>query len=177
MSAEPEGRRSIWRRLIPLLIVIAIVLAIVVQRLQSPEEGSGDVNPLVSVTFPANVEAGSVNTAAVRVQNPSASDITNLFVSFSLLGAAGGEDLPTPIVGGVVQKGEPVVVSVEPEPVARAGDVRFGFGELAAGEEMTIEFELRVPQIPGPAANSVVAYDGGLTDRAGGAKLETMVDP
>ena len=176
MSVETGERRSPGRRLIPLLVV-AVVFAVVVQRLRSPEEGSGDLKPVVSVDFPANVDAGSVHTATVRVENPGASDIPSLFISFSLLGTAGGESLPTPIVGGPSGNGQSAVVSIDPKPVAEGGGVRFGFGELTAGDEITIEFDLRAPGITGPAANSVVAYDGELTDRAGGASLETTVEP
>lgn len=177
MAVEPGEGRSTRRRLVPLLLVVAVVFAIVVQRFRSPDEGSGDVNPVVSVGFPANVEAGSVHTATVRVENPSASDIPSLFVSFSLLGAAGGENLPTPIVGGPSEHGKSAVVSIDPEPIAEGGGVRFGFGELASGGEITIQFELRSPETTGPAANSVVVYDGELPDHAGGASIETTVEP
>lgn len=177
MAVEPGEGRSTKRRLIPLLLVVAVVFAIVVQRLRSPEEGSGSLKPVVTVDFPANVEAGSVNTAIVTVENPSASDIPSLFVSFSLLGTAAGERLPTPIVGGPSENGQPAIVSIDPEPIAEGAGVRFGFGELASGDEVTIEFELRAPEITGPAANSVVAYDGELADRSGGASLETTVEP
>ncbi|MEA2517364.1 MAG: hypothetical protein QOG16_1202, partial [Actinomycetota bacterium] len=42
-------------------------------------------------------------------------------------------------------------------------------------EAMTVVFELRVPEQPGPAANSVSAYPGEHPDRAKGVRLGTEV--
>ena len=175
MAVAPPERRSPWRRLTPFLVIIVFFIGLAIFRLGNPTGGAGDLEPVVTVEFPAIVEAGSVHTAILEVTNPSASDIKALFVSFSLVGTAGGEDLPTPIVGAVTGGLSPVV-AIEPEPSAVGEGVRFGFGILAAGETRTIEFSLRAPQIVGRAANSVVVYDGQRPERAGGALLETMVE-
>lgn len=172
-EAEPRGP-SPFRRWLPLLVV-ALIGVVAVWRFNRPE-GAGALNPVVSARFPANVESGAVETAIITVQNPSASEIENLFVSFSQLGTAGGADLPTPIVGGVTSEGGSSVLSIDPKPEASGGGVRFGFGDLPPGEELEVKFELRVPEETGPAANSVVVYDGSVPDRAGGTKIETIVE-
>ena len=172
-EAPPRGRSPI-RRWLPLLFV-ALIAVVAVWRFNRPE-GAGELNPVVSARFPANVEAGALERATITVQNPSASDIENLFVSFSQLGTAGGADLPTPIVGGIADDGGSPVLSIDPKPSASGGGVRFGFGELPAGEELEVEFELRMPEETGPAANSIVVYDGSVPDRAGGTKMETIVE-
>ena len=176
MSVEAPPRRSLFRRLLPLLIVLVIIGILTTQRLRDPEGSETELNPVVTADFPPNVEAGSIHTATITIENPSATDIDTLFVSFATLGAAGGDDLPTPIVGGPAIGGASAVVSVEPEPVATGGGVRFGFGELAAGEELIVDFDLRVPETTGPAANSIVVYDGSVPDRSGGSKIETIVE-
>jgi hypothetical protein len=168
---EPE-RRSLLRRFAPLLAIAVFFVGIAIFRLGNPTEGVGELDPVATVEFPATVEAGSVQTAIVEVTNPSASDIGALFVSFSLVGVGGGEDVPTPIVGPAA---EPAVVAVEPEPSAEGEGVRFGFGELRAGETTVIEFQLRIPETSGRAANSIVVYDGERPERGGGVLLETTV--
>ena len=172
-EAPPRGR-SPFRRWLPVL-VFALIAVVAVWRFNRPES-SGEIDPVVSASFPANVESGAVETARVTVRNSSASDIANLFVSFSQLGTAGGADLPTPIVGGITSHGGSPVLSIDPKPSASGGGVRFGFGELPAGEELEVEFELRMPEQTGPAANSIVVYDGSVPDRAGGTKIETIVE-
>jgi hypothetical protein len=163
--------------MLPLLIVLIVVGILTTQRLRDPEGSQTEIDPVVTADFPANVEAGSTYTARIDIENPSASDIDSLFVSFSTLGAVGGEDLPTPIVGGAPSTtGDSPVVSITPEPVATGGGVRFGFGPLEAGEDTTVDFELRVPEETGPAANSIVVYDGAVPERSGGTKIETIVE-
>jgi hypothetical protein len=176
MAAEAPPRRSLFRRLLPLLIVLLVIGLLTTQRLRDPESSESELNPVVTADFPANVEAGSVHTATITIENPAASDIENLFVSFATLGTAGGKDLSTPIVGGVPSGRESPVVSIDPQPSATGGGVRFGFGELSGEEEMTVEFELRVPETTGPAANSIVVYDGAVPERSGGSKIETIVE-
>ena len=177
MVEEPAERRSLPRGLVPLLVAVAVLGVIVFNRLQASDGGAGAQNPVLSIDFPTTAEAGSVQTAVLTIENPAASDIEALFVSFSTLAVAGGEELPTPIVSGGVPRKESAVVSVEPEPTAVGEGVRFGFGPLEAGAGRTIRFDLRLPETTGPAANSVAVYDGAIPERATGASLEVTVEP
>ena len=164
------------RRLLPLLIAALVVGAFAFFRAGSPE-GIGDQKPVLTIQFPEIGEAGSVQTAVLEVENPAASDIGALFVSFSALAAPGGEDFPTPIVAGRVAGQEPAIVDIEPNPLVREAGVRFGFGPLEAGETRTISFDLRLPDTAGEAANSVAVYDGEVPERGTGGRLEITVDP
>ena len=176
MAVDARGERSVPRRLLPLLIVILVFGGLAVTQLRTSEEGAGEQKPVVSVDFPATAEAGSIQTAVVNVQNPAASDIESLFVSFSALAVAGGEDFPTPIVGGALTGKDSAVIDVQPEPVAEGEGVRFGFGPLEAGETTTIRFELRMPETTGPAANSIAVYDGTIPERSSGDSIEVTLE-
>ena len=169
--------RSLPRRLLPLLVLVILLGALVVSRLRGSEEGVGSQKPLLTIDFPAIGEAGSVQTAVLEVENPAASDIGALFVSFSALAAPGGEDFPTPIVAGRATGEEPAIVDIEPNPLVREAGVRFGFGPLEAGKTKTIRFDLRLPETAGEAANSVAVYDGEVPERGTGGRLEITVDP
>ena len=159
-------------------MLAALVLGgIAISQLRGSEEGVGDQKPVLSIDFPTIGEAGSVQTAVLEVHNPAASDIGALFVSFSELAAPGGEDFPTPIVTARVAGQEPSIVNIEPNPTVREAGIRFGFGPLAAGATRTISFELRLPETPGEAANSVAVYDGEVPERGTGGRLEITVDP
>ena len=159
----------------PLLVVMALLGIVVFSRLGASEEGAGAQDPILTIDFPATSEVGSVETAELTIENPAASDIGALFVSFSALAVGGGEELPTPIVGGAT--GRSAVVDVEPEPSAVGEGVRFGFGPLESGQSRTIRFELRMPETSGPAANSIAVYDGEIPERATGGSLEVTVEP
>lgn len=165
-------RRTLPRRLLPLLIVVVLFGALAVSQLRNSEEGLGEQKPVLTVEFPTTGETGSVQTVVLTVENPAASDIESLFVSFSALATAGGEGFPTPIVAGKVAGAESSIVDIEPQPVAQGEGVRFGFGPLEAGETRTIRFDLRMPQITGDAANSIAVYDGTLPERASGGSIE-----
>lgn len=139
------------------------------------ETGKG--RPIVSVGFAAQSAAGSVSTATVRVRNPGPGDMARIVVAFAYVGpAAGGEELPTPIVGPALRRKLSAVVKVHPEPRARSRDrVVYVFDGLAEGESAILHFDLRVPDEPGIAANSVTVYDGDDPERAAGGRLETLV--
>lgn len=176
MATDIGERRALPRGLVPLLLVLFGFGALAVSQLRSSEEGIGDQKPVVTVDFPATAEAGSVQTAVVHVENPAASDIESLFVSFSALAAPGGEDFPTPIVTGRVPGAESAVVDIEPAALVREEGVRFGFGLLESGASKTIRFDLRMPEITGAAANSVAVYDGTVPERSAGASIEVTVE-
>ena len=159
-----------------MLIVVVVFGGLAVTQLRSSEEGLGEQKPVVTIDFPATAETGSVQKAVLTIENPAASDIESLFVSFSALAVAGGEDFPQPIVTADVAGAESSVVDVEPEPVAQGEGVRFGFGPLEAGETMTISFDLRMPETTGNAANSIAVYDGTLPERATGGSIETSLE-
>ena len=176
MDQQLSERRSLPRRLMPLLIVVVVLGFIVFSRLRASDEGAGAQKPVVSIAFPTTADAGSVETAVIEVTNPAASEIGSLFVSFSSVAAAGG-DLPTPIVTAAPRKDSPVL-SIEPRPTAVGGGrVRFGFGPLGPGDTRTIRFELRLPETTGPAANSVAVYDGEIPERGTGGSIEVTVEP
>lgn len=127
-------------------------------------------DPLITVEFPATVEAGSVEDAVFHVENPGPGDMDSLFLAFARVGTE------VPIVEAGVDKVNPSIVSIDPEPVALTPDaVVFRFEGLAEGEATTITFSLRIPDITGDVANSVVAYAGEDDTRARGIRLSTQV--
>ena len=155
------------------VVLLGIAALVAISRMRTTDEAP--VAPEVTVAFPDSVEAGSVHTATFTIRNPGPRDLSVLFVSFSLVGVPGAEDQPNPLVQGA-GKGASSVVEVRPVPTAVGGGVRFAFGSLAAGESTTVEFDLRAPDGPGPAANSVLVYDGRDPEVAAGVKLATTVD-
>ncbi|MDQ4064670.1 MAG: hypothetical protein M3161_01335, partial [Actinomycetota bacterium] len=81
-----------------------------------------------------------------------------------------------PIVDAGIDKENPNIVTIDPEPVAvDPNAVIFRFVGLEEGQSTTITFSLRIPEITGEAANSVVAYAGEDDDRARGIRLSTQV--
>jgi hypothetical protein len=142
----------------------------------SPDVTQGGQSlPVPSVRFPATAPAGSAQTAELMIENPGPGDIQALFVAFSRVGQAGGQELPPPIVDVVPRGQRSAVIDVEPEPEAVGDGVRFRFGPLEEGSSTTIRFELRVPEETGVAANSVQVYDGADPERSRGVLLETEV--
>ncbi|MEA2499298.1 MAG: hypothetical protein QOH26_1703 [Actinomycetota bacterium] len=138
---------------------------------------SGKGFPKPSIEFPATSPSGSVQTAVLTIENPGPGDIDSLFVTFVLASPLAGEDLPAPIANGGPGGKDPNVISISPKPVAvDATGVNYRFEALAEGETTTITFELRVPDQPGPAANSVLVSDGAEIERARGVRLQTEVE-
>lgn len=138
---------------------------------------SGRGLPVVSVEFPETAPPGSVQDAVLQIENPGPGDIEFLSVTFTLVGPRQGQrDFPVPIVGPGNPTDHPNVEEVVPEPRAISEDgVVFNFGPLAEGAETTITFRLRLPDRPGPAANSVQVSDGQELERARGVRLEILV--
>jgi hypothetical protein len=136
---------------------------------------SGMGKPIVSVDFPATVEAGSVHTAELRVDNPGPGDIQVLIVSFSALGSP-TEGMHDPLVE--VGRGDhsPSVVGVDPAPedVSEGGTI-YRFEGLDVDDSKTISFRLRAPEVGGVVANSLIVYDGTEVQRAKGVRIETRV--
>ena len=139
------------------------------------EAGHGFPRP--SIEFPATAPAGSVQTAVLTIENPGPGDIDSLFVTFVLASPMGGGDIPMPIANGGPGGRDPNVVSISPKPVGvdDAG-VNYRFEGLPEGESTEITFELRVPERPGIAANSVVVSAGEEIERARGVRLQTEVE-
>src|SRR5688572_13863788 len=131
----------------------------------------------MTVEFPEASEPGSVQTATFTIHNPSEERMESVFLAFARVGPAqGGDPLPYPIVDPGVKHENPAIVSIDPEPDASSSDaVVFRFAGLDPGETMTIGFDLRIPDVPGPAANSVSVYPGEHPDRAKGVRLDTEV--
>lgn len=155
-----------------LAAVLALALFVASRDLPADEAGRPDI----TVEFPATSEPGSVQTATFTITNPGP-DMRTLFISFARVGpAAGGGELPRPLVDAGARHENPAIVSIEPEPEATSIEgVVFAFGPLASDETMTISFDLKVPEDRGPAANSVTAYAGDEPERARGVRLETEV--
>ncbi len=153
--------------------------------------GGGDPNltdagkgkPEVAVDFPETTTPASIHEAIVRITNPGPGDIGTVAVAFAFIGPTSGQtEFPVPIVPLGAKGKNPAVVSVSPEPTGISDDgTVYTFGPLGGaprlpeGDEVTIVFELRVPEEPGPAANSVQAYDGNEFDRARGVRMTTEV--
>jgi hypothetical protein len=134
--------------------------------------------PELSLQFPETTEAGSTATAVLTVTNPGPEAMSQVVVAFIRVGPGGGSsELPTPIVDGAARRRNPAIVSITPEPNAISlPAVEFTFDGLAEGESRDIEFELRIPEVRGPAANSVTVYEGSDPQRARGIRLQTMVE-
>lgn len=138
---------------------------------------SGEGLPRLSLAFPEAVRSGTTETAVVEVTNPGPGGMDSIIISFSRVGAAGGTELPAPIVDSGVGGRNPAVVAIEPEPNSVSSDaVVFAFDGLEEGESVTIEFTLRMPDERGPAANAIIVYDGQDVGRARGMRLETVVE-
>jgi hypothetical protein len=54
--------------------------------------------------------------------------------------------------------------------------VLYTFEGLDEGESGTFIFDVKVPEQPGTAANSVQVYDGQELERASGVRVETTVE-
>jgi hypothetical protein len=160
---------------IGLALVAVVALALFIGNREVPESEAG--RPEIAVEFPEVSEPGSIQTATFTITNPSDEPMASTFMAFTRVGpAAGGEPLPLPIVDPGAKHENPAIVSIDPEPDASSIDaVVFRFPGLDPGEAMTVVFELRVPEQPGPAANSVSAYPGEHPDRAKGVRLGTEV--
>jgi hypothetical protein len=140
------------------------------------ESGKGFPEP--SIEFPATAAPGSVQEAVLTVKNPGPGDIPSLFVTFVLVGPGSpGQEFPRPILNGGPRGKDPNVISISPEPVAvDEQGINYRFEGLPEGEEVTIEFRVKVPMERGPAANSVTVSDGEDVERARGVRLETVVE-
>lgn len=138
---------------------------------------SGLGRPYVTVEFPETVEPGTTHDARVTIENPGPGDMDSVVVAFLRVGPAqGGEPLPVPLVDAGARGGNPAIVAIEPEPRGTSPDaVVFTFGQLPERESTTITFSLKIPDVTGPAANSVQAYAGEDPSRARGARLETDI--
>jgi hypothetical protein len=137
---------------------------------------SGKGKPQVAIEFPEQVQALSVTELVVTVTNPGPGDMTGFSIEFSLVGKAGEETLPTPLVAPGARERSPSIDGVEPEPngVSLEG-VRFFFGPLEEGESTDVRFEVKAPEEPGIAANAVIVSDVEEIDRSRGVRLLTEV--
>lgn len=141
-----------------------------------PTTETGKGLPELTVTFPELVDAGSLQTVEIEISNPGPGDMQSLVVSFSRVGVGGGEELPEPLVDVAIRGQEQQVISIEPSPTSISADgVVYVFDGLAEGESTTIHFEVRVPNVDGRVANSVVIYDAQDVERARGVSLEAEV--
>lgn len=156
-----------------LLALLALGVYVGNRGVPASEEG----RPEITVVFPETSDPGSVQTATFTITNPGSERMESVFMAFARVGPAqGGDPLPHPIVDPGAKHTNPAIVSIRPEPDASSIDaVVFRFAGLDAGETMTVEFDLKVPETPGPAANSVSVYPGEHIDRAKGVRLDTEV--
>jgi hypothetical protein len=165
---------------VPRSLAAALVLVLALSacyRDASNLSASGEGLPQVAVEFPETSAPGSVHTAALEIVNPGPGDIERLAVSFALVGAPAAQGLPVTLVGAAGGGRRDTVLGVSPRPMSVSPDgVVYRFEGLAEGESVTIEFELRVPDTPGVAANSVIVSDDSDPSRARGARLETTVE-
>lgn len=144
---------------------------------------TGPGQPQLELSFPAKAASSTVETATLVVTNPGPENIETLVVSFSLVGSAGGT-VSEPLVASGARKRSPSIADVRPEPGGVSLDgVVFRFAGpssspvLAAGEEIGLEFDIRVPRRPGLSASSVQVYAGEDSERGQGVRLETEVLP
>ena len=158
---------------IGLAIIAIVAIALFIAQRDVASEG----RPEIRVDFPAASEPGSTQTATFTITNPGPQRMQSVFLAFARVGpAAGGGQIPLPIVDAGARHENPAIVSIDPEPDAISIEgVVFRFAGLDGGESMTVSFDLVIPGQPGPAANSVTAYPGEDPERARGVRLETEV--
>ncbi len=156
------------------VVFVIILVLFVANRDVRRDEDPGD--PFITVDFPATAEAGSVQTATFTITNPGPTDMHSVVLAFARVGPSqGGSELPFPVVDPGRDKVNPNIVGIEPEPEAISPDaVLFSFSGLDEGDEMTVTFELRIPDVTGEVANSVTAYAGEDPSRASGVRLSTQ---
>ncbi len=132
---------------------------------------SGKGLPVVTVDLPLSVSAGDRVTATFRIQNPGPGDIAGLSIAFVRV----GNDFP--IVDYAAKGSNPAIAAIDPEPLAvdRAGVV-YRFPGIEEGGEVTISFELVIPDHLGPVANSVTVSAAEDAERLDGIRLETTVE-
>lgn len=160
---------------IGLALLAVLAIALYIGQKDVPEGEAG--RPEITVEFPASSDPGSIQTATFTIHNPSDEEMKSVFLAFARVGPAqGGDPIPYPIVDPGAKHENPAIVAIDPEPEASSIDaVVFRFATLGAGETMTVSFDLKVPDVAGPAANSVSVYPGEHPDRAKGVRLETEV--
>lgn len=158
---------------IALAVVALLAIALFIAQRDVATEG----RPEITVEFPAAADPGAIETAEFTITNPGPERMRSVFLAFARVGpAAGGGEIPFPIVDAGARHQNPAIISIEPEPDATSIEgVVFRFGGLDPGEAMVVSFTLRVPEQVGPAANSVTAYPGEDPERARGVRLETQV--
>lgn len=138
---------------------------------------SGKGKPVIDVEFPPAVSPGEVATATLTVENPGPGDIGTIAVAFTTVGVAGASGpLPTELVPITTTPDNPMVARITPEPRDVSADgVVYYFEGIEEGGSVEIAFDIRAPESPGPAANSVSVYAGEEPDRIRGLRLETVV--
>ena len=134
--------------------------------------------PTVSAEFPETVTTGSTETLDVTVENPGPGDMDTIAIAFALIGPSSGESgFPAPLIAIGVKGESPSIVEVEPSPNGVSQDaVVYTFEGIPEGESASYSFDVKVPDEPGTAANSVQVYDGQEVDRAAGVRVETTVE-
>ena len=96
-----------------------------------------------------------------------------IVVSFARVG---DPSLPLPIVEPLPGRARSGIVAIRPEPNGESPpDATYTFDGLPEGESMTIEFDLRIPDLKGTVGNVVQVYDGAEVARASGDRIETEV--
>lgn len=145
---------------------------------QSGLTSAGLGKPELSLTFPAEVRAGTTHVAQLEVANPGPGDLRVLSVTFVLVGPGPNQDeLPRPLILGGANKSTGEILSVSPEPRSVSSDgLVYSFAGLSEGESAEISFDIRVPHIPGTFANSVQVHDGQDLERLTGVRLDTVVE-
>lgn len=138
---------------------------------------SGRGLPVVTVEFPEEVSPGETADARLSIENPGPGDIGVLSVTFVFVAPRQGQgEWPNPIVSLGSDGENRAVQEVSPEPRGVSDDgVVYTFEGLREGETTDIVFSLRVPEEPGPAANSLQVGDGQELERLRGVRLETTV--
>lgn len=159
------------------LLFAVIVILFIANRDIRRDDVAGD--PFIAVDFPATVEPGGEADAIFTISNPGPQDIDSLIIAFARVGPSPGSyELPNPIVDPGQDEMNPNIVAIDPDPIATSPDaVLFRFEGLAEGEEMTITFTFRIPDVAGEVANSVTAYAADDPSRAQGIRVSAQVAP
>lgn len=124
--------------------------------------------PVVVVDFPAEADGGTVETASFSISNPGPGAMAGITITFARV----GNDFPIVDTGG---NGEnPAISRVSPEPLSvDAAAVVYRFDGIPEDGEITIDFDLLIPDRTGVVANSVTVSASEDPQRVEGLRLET----
>jgi hypothetical protein len=169
-------------RVVPAGLALACLAACFGPDPNLTEDGLG--KPLLSVDFPSEAAAGSIEALQIEIDNPGPGDMSSFTVAFANVAVGGAQSSVEPLLRlapppeqlGDDQEISPSIDSMEPEPLTVGeGGLVFRFGPLPEEESTSVSFEIMMPDGAGTYANSVQVFDSQVLDRIDAVKLQVEV--